>query len=77
MESVECIVDEAANLAVSDGKKGIKGSQASYAAPPKIVNGPGRTPKKEKGGKRERRYNEQKDWRKLYNVGTDAVMDGE
>lgn len=78
--SVECVVDEAANVAISDGMGGVKGSQVSYASGTAKTNSAtwkGGKKDREKTGKRERRNGERRtEWRTLYNVSTDAVMDG-
>ena len=88
MNSVECLVDEAANVAIVDANgKLIHEEQPSWQ--PKSIEdkqaGHGRKIGKSKSGGRSRqgslsqsystRLDPQLDWRNLWNEGTDAVMD--
>lgn len=82
LQSVECLVDEAANVAVVDETgKIIRADRASWRSPSpknKVVH------KKGKNGGHSRQSSltrvqtntrEREDWRSMWNEGTDAVMD--
>ena len=87
MNSVECLVDEAANVAVVDANgRLVHGEQAPAASKKQDERHTGRRKGgKGKSGGRSRQgslsqaqptgLNKEVDWRNLWNEGTDAVMD--
>lgn len=74
MSSIETIIDEAANVATLDGKGSLKKSNADKVAPEKTKEGKRR---KEEKLERKRLKNlmQEKDWKAVWSVGTDACLD--
>jgi phosphatidylinositol N-acetylglucosaminyltransferase subunit P len=66
MESIETVVDDAANIATVDGRGKVRPTQAR--------GGQG-TRKKERAKDFMAKNGEKRDWKALWNEGTDAVMD--
>ena len=86
MNSVECLVDEASNVAVVNAEGNlVRGDQEPSWASHSPDKKRGKKGGKSKGGRRSRRNSLNKaqqprpgteiDWRSLWNEGTDAVMD--
>jgi len=77
LESVECIVDDAANIAVLDAKGKIKqgGSKRNLRQNGSFGRAGGAAATQNSAGGMSRARAEKMNWRQLWNEGTDAVMD--
>ncbi|TKA29005.1 hypothetical protein B0A50_03417 [Salinomyces thailandicus] len=82
MNSVECLVDEAANIAVLDAQgKIVRTERASWQVADDVLRGRGKKARVRPGGHSRQpsstkvQINPELDWRELWSEGTDAVMD--
>lgn len=82
MNNVECLVDEAANIAVVDGRGNIiREDRPSWRVDDALGKAKKGTGKSKHGGHSRQtslskaQANQDLDWRSLWNEGTDAVMD--
>ncbi|KAK5151070.1 hypothetical protein LTS14_009565 [Recurvomyces mirabilis] len=81
MNSVECLVDEAANIAVVDAQgRIVRDDRPSWQVDDKAGHGTRKGKGKHGGHSRQTsltkaQMNSELDWRSLWNEGTDAVMD--
>lgn len=67
LNSIETIIDDAANVATIDGKGRLGGSHVGIKERVKE--------KRDRGDRGDRGENKIKDWKAIWNQGTDAVMD--